>query len=62
MISSMILYIIVTEYPTTVFGDAMKQQVEDRLSFYETGTVPKKNVDVMTTAVEEVSTYSGQTL
>ena len=42
------------EFPTTVFGDAMRQQVEDRLAFYETGEVPKKNVEVMGVAVEEV--------
>lgn len=44
-----------SEFPTTVFGDAMKQQVEDRLKFYETGEVPKKNNEVMGVAVEEVS-------
>lgn len=32
----------------------MKQQMEDRLKFYETGELPKKNVEVMGTAVEEV--------
>ena len=46
--------ITIVEYPTTIFGDAMKQQVEDRLKFYETGEVPRKNVEVMGTAVEEV--------
>ena len=46
--------IAIVEYPTTIFGDAMKQQVEDRLKFYETGEVPRKNVEVMGTAVEEV--------
>lgn len=46
--------LLYVEYPTTVYGDAMKQQVEDRLTFYETGAVPKKNVEVMSTAVEEV--------
>lgn len=32
----------------------MRQQVEDRLKFYETGEIPKKNVEVMGSAVEEV--------
>lgn len=41
------------EYPTTVFGEHLKQQVEDRLKFYETGEAPQKNVDVMKQAVEE---------
>jgi len=43
------------EFPTNVFGEHLKQQVEDRLKFYETGDAPAKNVDVMKIAVEEVS-------
>ncbi|XP_046576907.1 nucleolar protein 56-like [Haliotis rubra] len=42
-----------SEYPTTVFGEHLRQQVEDRLTFYESGTTPAKNVDVMKQAVEE---------
>ncbi|XP_067950610.1 nucleolar protein 56-like isoform X2 [Watersipora subatra] len=49
-----------SEFPTTVFGDAMKQQVEDRLVFYETGEIPKKNVEVMSVAVEEASVVQAQ--
>ncbi|ESO93136.1 hypothetical protein LOTGIDRAFT_119841, partial [Lottia gigantea] len=41
------------EYPTAVFGEHLKQQVEDRLKFYESGDVPTKNVDVMKIAVGE---------
>lgn len=37
-----------------MFGDKLREQVEERLSFYETGTVPRKNVDVMQEAVKEV--------
>lgn len=44
-----------TEVPTSVFGDKLRAQVEERLSFYETGEVPRKNVDVMKEAVKEVS-------
>lgn len=44
-----------TEFPTHVFGEHLKQQVEDRLKFYETGEAPAKNVDVMKIAVEEAS-------
>ncbi|KAK3094708.1 hypothetical protein FSP39_005296 [Pinctada imbricata] len=43
------------EYPTKVFGEHLKQQVEDRLKFYETGDAPKKNIDVMKEAVVEAS-------
>lgn len=42
------------EDPTTKFGEKMKEQVEERLNFYETGTVPRKNVDVMKEVLEEV--------
>ena len=37
-----------------MFGDKLREQVEERLSFYETGDVPRKNVDVMKEAVKEV--------
>ncbi len=43
-----------SETATTVYGQKLKQQVEDRLKFYETGDLPKKNVDVMKEAIEEV--------
>ncbi|CAO1378222.1 unnamed protein product [Diamesa serratosioi] len=40
------------ENPTSVFGDYLKQQVEDRLKFYETGDAPRKNIDVMKEAIQ----------
>uniref|UniRef100_A0A2M4A4R2 Nucleolar protein 56 n=1 Tax=Anopheles triannulatus TaxID=58253 RepID=A0A2M4A4R2_9DIPT len=40
-----------SEAPTTVFGEALKQQVEDRLKFYESGEIPRKNLDVMQEAI-----------
>lgn len=43
------------ESPSSVFGDKLREQVEERLSFYETGDLPRKNVDVMKEAVKEVS-------
>nr|CAI5835635.1 unnamed protein product [Callosobruchus analis] len=42
-----------TEKPSKVFGEHLRQQVEDRLKFYETGDVPKKNLEVMKEALEE---------
>ncbi|XP_024941750.1 nucleolar protein 56 [Cephus cinctus] len=42
--------------PTNVFGEKLRQQVEDRLKFYETGDIPKKNIDVMKEAIEEAAT------
>uniref|UniRef100_A0A3B4AHQ5 Nucleolar protein 56 n=1 Tax=Periophthalmus magnuspinnatus TaxID=409849 RepID=A0A3B4AHQ5_9GOBI len=41
--------------PTSVFGDKLREQVEERLSFYETGDMPRKNVDVMKEAAGEVA-------
>lgn len=41
--------------PCNVYGEKLRQQVEDRLKFYETGDVPKKNIDVMMEALEEAS-------
>jgi nucleolar protein 56 len=42
------------EVPTTVYGDHLRQQVENRLKFYETGEKPEKNADVMARAETEV--------
>jgi len=44
-----------SENSTSIFGSKMKQQVEDRLKFYETGDLPPKNVDVMKEALEEAA-------
>lgn len=37
-----------------MFGEKLRQQVEDRLKFYETGDIPKKNIEVMKEAIEEI--------
>ncbi|XP_033098398.1 nucleolar protein 56-like isoform X2 [Anneissia japonica] len=42
-----------SEMPSSVFGEKLRGQVEERLSFYETGEAPRKNVDVMKEAVVE---------
>merc|ERR1712212_610151 len=44
-----------SEAATSVFGSKLKEQVEDRLKFYETGDLPRKNVEVMAEAVEEAA-------
>ncbi|XP_018897775.1 nucleolar protein 56 isoform X2 [Bemisia tabaci] len=46
-----------SDTPSNIFGEKLKQQVEDRLKFYETGEKPPKNVDVMKEAVEEFKTF-----
>ncbi|NXT26029.1 NOP56 protein, partial [Syrrhaptes paradoxus] len=44
-----------SEVPTSVFGDKLREQVEERLAFYETGEPPRKNLEVMKEAVAEAS-------
>lgn len=44
-----------SEEATTVFGNKLKEQVEERLKFFDSGVVPKKNVDVMKEALEEAA-------
>merc|ERR1712033_90189 len=42
-----------SENSTKLFGEKLKEQVEDRLKFYETGDVPRKNIEVMSEALIE---------
>merc|ERR1712045_456865 len=44
-----------SEISTKLYGEKLKEQVEDRLKFYESGDLPKKNVEVMAEAVEEAA-------
>jgi len=36
-----------SDEPTRVYGEKLRDQVEERLKFYETGAAPRKNLDVM---------------
>jgi len=42
-----------SEFPNSVFGEKLRGQVEERLKFFESGDVPRKNVDVMKEALDE---------
>lgn len=44
-----------TETPLNIFGEKLRQQVEDRLVYFTTGKEPKKNLDVMREALEETA-------
>eukprot|EP01105_Mastigella_eilhardi_P006994 TRINITY_DN18473_c0_g1_i1.p1 TRINITY_DN18473_c0_g1~~TRINITY_DN18473_c0_g1_i1.p1 ORF type:complete len:576 (-),score=214.90 TRINITY_DN18473_c0_g1_i1:1304-2977(-) len=44
-----------TEEPTTKFGEMLKEQVEERLKFYDEGTAPRKNIDCMKQVIEEMA-------
>ena len=43
-----------SDAPTTKFGEKLKEQVEERLMFFETGATPRKNIDVMKEAMSEL--------
>ncbi|NP_957511.2 nucleolar protein 56 isoform 1 [Danio rerio] len=49
-----------SEVPTSVFGDKLRDQVEERLAFYETGEAPRKNLDVMKEAVAQASEVAAE--
>lgn len=40
---------------TTVFGEKLRDQVEERLAFLTEGTTPRKNLEVMHEAIKEVT-------
>lgn len=40
--------------PTAAYGEQLREQVEERLKFYDTGEAPRKNVDVMTAVAESL--------
>jgi len=42
------------EFQTTKFGEALRQQVLDRLKFYDSGVIPSKNIEIMHAVVEEL--------
>lgn len=44
---------------TSAFGDKMKEQVEERLRFYEEGVAPRKNMDMMQEALTKVKEQLG---
>ncbi|GJZ27198.1 nucleolar protein 56-like protein, partial [Tanacetum coccineum] len=46
---------IATQSSTTSFGDKLREQVEERLDFYDKGVAPRKNIDVMKAAMEIVA-------
>ncbi|WOK96031.1 hypothetical protein Cni_G04738 [Canna indica] len=43
-----------SEVNTSIFGQKLREQVEERLDFYDKGVAPRKNVDVMKNAIESV--------
>ena len=40
--------------PTSAYGEQLRDQVEERLKFYDTGDVPRKNLDVMSAVAQSL--------
>ncbi|CAM5110530.1 unnamed protein product [Eretmochelys imbricata] len=49
-----------SDVPTSIFGDKLREQVEERLAFYETGEPPRKNLDVMKEAMVEATEVAAE--
>ena len=47
------------DHSTKAFGEAMKEQVEERLRFYEEGVAPKKNADAMAEVIAALGDAAG---
>ncbi|KAJ7569811.1 hypothetical protein O6H91_01G095500 [Diphasiastrum complanatum] len=43
-----------SELSTNIFGEKLREQVEERLDFYDKGIAPRKNVDVMKDALKDL--------
>ncbi|KAH9985851.1 Nop-domain-containing protein [Russula vinacea] len=44
-----------SETPTPKFGEALRQQVEERLAFFETGAPPGKNADAIRKVIDQLA-------
>jgi nucleolar protein 56 len=43
-----------SDEPSRLYGEKLRDQVEERLKFYETGQAPRKNIDVMMEVAREL--------
>jgi hypothetical protein len=46
---------LTSEASTSAFGKLLKEQVEERLDFYDKGVTPRKNLDVMKSAIDSMA-------
>lgn len=53
MLFSITYLFVFPENLTKVFGEHLRTQVEDRLNFFATGDIPKKNEEVMKEALAD---------
>lgn len=47
--------------PLSLLGEQLRDQVEERLKFYDTGDAPRKNVDVMSAVAESLRKIATKT-
>eukprot|EP00980_Cylindrotheca_fusiformis_P031721 scaffold26859_cov137-Cylindrotheca_fusiformis.AAC.2 len=45
-----------SDEPSRLYGEKLREQVEERLKFYETGAAPRRNVDVMEEVAKQLRT------
>jgi len=45
--------------PSSAYGEKLREQVEERLKFYETGAAPRKNIDVMEGVAKSIKAAQG---
>jgi nucleolar protein 56 len=48
-----------TDEPTTIYGEKLRDQVEERLAFYDSGVAPRKNLDVMREVAKQLAEEGG---
>jgi nucleolar protein 56 len=49
-----------SDEPTRLYGEKLRDQVEERLKFYETGAAPRRNVDVMEEVAKQLKAANGE--
>lgn len=50
---------LLAEESTSAFGVKLREQVEERLEFYDKGVAPRKNIDVMHAVIKELQVPNG---
>merc|ERR1719416_354175 len=50
-----------SDEPTNAYGVKLRDQIEERLQFYETGAKPRKNIDVMEEVAKSLAVASSAT-
>ena len=43
-----------SDQPVSLYGERLRDQVEERLKFYETGQAPRRNIDIMEEVAKEL--------